>query len=488
MVRIAACCVVFGLSMLLLSGPAFCASVGSLPTGRYMANVSGLGEVCTPAGPATSFPDFVFSGGQYAYVVFGGDYDQLNWAGWTTDVKHYAICRDNATPWFGIWVAGLGDMNDDGDNDVLIGDTRHQNFRDWDENYGICYALYDIAEPMAAGRTELDLDDPGNSAVVAKITTDQVQTLFACCSQIVGDVDGDDYADLLIGESGWSPMGVEARQERYACGRACLFFGSEEFSDTGTTSASVVLLTGEDRNDHLGAAVSTVGYMGDDPMALDQYADFAVGAPWFDKLVGETWTENAGRVYVFFGDDSMTATHATDANIIITGETADSFFGSAIGSGDFDGDGAGDLVVGACGYDNQKGRAYVFFADSLLSDGDGLIDAADADVTIDGLEALDLFGNAVSTAGKFFGQMVEEDALIVGAPGVEDKKGAFYVFDMSSASSSMTAEDADYQITGLDEGDEVGLSVTNLGKVDADLDSDVGVVASGELLIHDEGN
>jgi len=230
--------------------------------------------------------------------------------------------------------------------------------------------------------------------------------------------------------------------------------------------------------------VSTAGLLNDD----DSYADIAIGAPWYDNVSGETVTSNVGRVYVFLGaEDGITGTHATDANIIITGEAADSFFGSAIGSGDFDGDGQGDLVVGAYGYDGQTGRVYVFFASSLMDDQDGMVDAADADVTIDGEADEDLFGSSVSTAGTFFGEMAEA-ALIVGAPGVNDSSGAFYVFDMRDPPAN--AANADYPVYGLPEGGRVGISVADLEDVDGDDDSDVGVVSSGSsngyILIHDE--
>jgi len=71
-------------------------------------------------------------------------------------------------------MAGWGDVNADGDNDVVIGDPRHLNFDgdDWANNVGICYALYNIGEPGVVGRTELDLDAPGTMATVARITAD----------------------------------------------------------------------------------------------------------------------------------------------------------------------------------------------------------------------------------------------------------------------------------------------------------------------------
>jgi len=486
------------LSLALLAPGAFGATVGALPTAKNVANVFGLDDVCAPQ-LGTSYPDFVFCAGSgsgaWPYIVFGGSYNQLAWADWQNSVKHYIVQVDDYSMWTGVWVAGRGDLNGDDNNDVLIGDPRHLNFpnngEDWANNIGICYALYNVGEPASVGESTLDLDDPGTMATVARITADQVQSRFGCCSEIIGDVDDDGYADILVGESGWGPTSGSAQRERYECGRACLFFGSANFSDTGTTSASVVLLTGEDRNDHFGAAVSSAGFLDDSPMAMDRYGDFAIGAPWYDKSSGQTVTENAGRVYVFYGTDAaISSTHATDANVIITGETTDSFFGSAISCGDFDGDNYDDLVVGACGYDNQTGRAYVFFSSSLRADADGYVDAADADVKIDGSADGNLFGNAVSTAGTFFGQLVATDAVIVGAPGVEDTKGAFYVFDMRSASSSMSASDADYISTGSTVGMRVGLSVTDLADVDGDMDSDVAVLASGvsngTLAIHDK--
>jgi len=250
--------VLAGLCLGLLVPGAFAASVGSLPVELHPNNVFGLGDVRLPEG--TSYADFAFGANSYPYLLFGGDYTQFQWANWTTQVKYYRMSVDDYSTWMGVWVAGLGDINGDGHNDLLIGDTRHlmffNNEGDWANNKGICYALYDIAQPEDPGETELDLDDPGENAAVAKITTDQIQSLFGCCSQIVGDVNADGHADILVGESGWGPpTTATAYRQLYESGRACLFYGSEEFADISTTSEGVTLLTGENRNDHFGAAV-----------------------------------------------------------------------------------------------------------------------------------------------------------------------------------------------------------------------------------------
>jgi len=139
--------VLTGLSFLLLVPAAFAASVGSLPLTLYPNNVFGLGDVRVPEG--TSYPDFAFGARAFPYLVFGGNYNQLQWDDWEDSVKHYIVYVDDYSTWTGVWVAGRGDLNADDNNDLLIGDPRHLSFPnnegDWANNRGVCYALYNIA-------------------------------------------------------------------------------------------------------------------------------------------------------------------------------------------------------------------------------------------------------------------------------------------------------------------------------------------------------
>ena len=195
----------------------FCGVVGSLPlpTGlKYANNIWGLDDVCVPLAPGVSYPDFAFSASHFPYLVFGGSYNQLQWNDWTNQVKCYMLNTSNWSCWTGIWVAGCGDLNGDDDMDLLIGDTRHLNYRDWDKDFGICYVVHNVGEPGSVGETVLDMDDPGTMATVVTITADQAQSRFGCCCEIIGDVDGDGYDDIVVGESGWGPSPTTATAYR----------------------------------------------------------------------------------------------------------------------------------------------------------------------------------------------------------------------------------------------------------------------------------
>ena len=98
-------------------------------------------------------------------------------------------------------------------------------------------------------------------------------------------------------------------------------------------------------NAHFGAAVASADVNGDGK------ADIIVGA--YNETVGANdWQ---GRVYVFSGaDDSLLRTFMTPNPQMY------SFFGGALASGDVNGDGKADIIVGALGESSFQGRAYVF--------------------------------------------------------------------------------------------------------------------------------
>lgn len=134
-----------------------------------------------------------------------------------------------------------------------------------------------------------------------------------------------------------------------------------------------VLLTGAAISDNFGYSVSSAGDMNG-----DGYSDVIVGAQ-----LNDAGGNAAGRAYVYHGGSSMNSV----ADLTITGAAANDNFGNAVSlAGDMNGDGYGDIIVGANGNDaggSSAGRAYVYFGGSIP---DSIVD-----VTMTGAAASDNF-------------------------------------------------------------------------------------------------
>jgi hypothetical protein len=156
----------------------------------------------------------------------------------------------------------------------------------------------------------------------------------------------------------------------------------------------------------------------------DGLGDLAIGAPGRTGL--------AGAVYVTYTPGSGYVSLST-ADLRIDGETA-SYLGSSVAiSSDMDGDGRGELLMGAREYSGGTGRAYIAYGGSSLSL------AVDADVFIDGSAAGDYLGSAVCGPGD-----VDVDGgadLLVGAYGTAGG-GAAYLFTGTLTGALTTADAA----------------------------------------------
>jgi hypothetical protein len=155
-----------------------------------------------------------------------------------------------------------------------------------------------------------------------------------------GDVNGDGYADLLVGAYGNDDGGSLA-------GKVYLVYGP--------VSGTVFLASADARflplaaGDELGSYVAGVGDTNGD--GLD---DILIGA--------HEASSGKGEAYLFWGTPSGQLSVA-DANARLLGENPDDFAGQGVaGAGDTDGDGLDDILIGAQGYDdvgNWRGIAYL---------------------------------------------------------------------------------------------------------------------------------
>jgi hypothetical protein len=148
------------------------------------------------------------------------------------------------------------------------------------------------------------------------------------------------------------------------------------------------------------------------------------------------------------------------AYLLFLGENGSNRFGwSVANTSDVNQDGEyDDVIIGAPGYNNNTGRAYIYFGGSAMDDS--------SDVNLTGENPGDKFGYSVHFAGDIDGD--NDPDVIVGAPyfdnGTNIDCGKIYIFcggiDIDSAS--------DYNRSGEFSGDHFGWSVSLAGDVNND--------------------
>jgi hypothetical protein len=143
----------------------------------------------------------------------------------------------------------------------------------------------------------------------------------------VGDYNGDGFDDLLIGMGTSIPFIHSPHESAY------MFFG-------GTTFDTIpdLIFIGEsqawDPNVGVTGFGSRVCKLGD--FNGDGYDDFAIAAPYFNGIYD--WS---GKIYIYFGGIEAD----TIADLIISGWRSWDQMGNEMKSGDYNGDGLGDLVT-----------------------------------------------------------------------------------------------------------------------------------------------
>jgi len=116
--------------------------------------------------------------------------------------------------------------------------------------------------------------------------------------------------------------------------------------------------------DRFGWSVSRAG-----DVNSDGYDDVIIGAPYNDTKLGGI--SDAGAIYVFNGNATMTNKTALDADNITYGEMADDHFGwSVANAGNVDGVDKVEVIVGAPGFDlgpkADVGKVYVYTTGGLI--------------------------------------------------------------------------------------------------------------------------
>ena len=327
----------------------------------------------------------------------------------------------------GYSVASVGDINGDGYGDIAIGNP-----------------LFDNGE-ADEGRVAVYLGQANGMSTTAAINvySDQVGANLGISVSGAGDVNGDGYSDMIFG----APTYANGESGE---GRAYLYYGAASLPIPPPWTAEVNQVDA-----WFGFSVGSAGDVNG-----DGYADLLIGAPLYDG--GQV---DEGRAYLYYGSPAGPGTKA-----LWTAESnqADARFGwSVAGAGDVNGDGLSDVVVGAPRYSKgqlQEGRLFSYYGA-----GAGLAPSPAWTAELNQVGAY--LGYSVASAGDVNGDGYGD--VIAGAPyafTVQTGEGKAILYHGSSTGLQTTAS----WTKELDQDNaHFGWSVSSAGDVDNDGYSDV---------------
>lgn len=347
--------------------------------------------------------------------------------------------------WAGISVAWSGDVDLDGDDDLLVG------ARASDQSGRQAGAAHLVLMPVLGDRSLRDAD-------LTVLGQDPEEQLGAEVSP-AGDVDGDGVLEVWLA----APYQGEQAGEAY-------LVPTDLRGTVAVGDAALAHIVGEERGDLAGLRTESVG-----DASGDGLPDTAFGAEGSDR-----GGVDAGAVYVVTVPPTG-STRLADADLVVVGEHPGDAAGSAVyGLGDFDGDGSGDLAIQARGdsTDGLPDRGAVYLFDparpALATARTKLLGEAAGHVAGSHLASCDIDGDG------------ELDLLVsahrAGEPGPQTGR-VYLIYGPVPTGIVPVVEAADALFVGDEEYSKVGQDVS-CNDIDLDGYADVWIGAEGSIAEH----
>jgi len=344
-------------------------------------------------------------------------------------------------------VRPAGDIDFDGFDDVLI--TAPDMYVDGKRAAGAVFLFYGSPSGLQEEPDQVILGTEKDMRLGSDVDS-------------VGDINKDGYSDIIVGADGWNE----------GTGLVRLYLGGPD----GLVDHPVWVWTGYNAGDRFGHAVTGAGDING-----DGWLDFAVGAPF------ATSGEGKGAIYIFNGRPNIANIVADQ---IIPGTMGKSYFGLSIRlAGDVNNDGFSDLIISTPEDDTppnlKAGKVELFLGtEQGIGTTPKLVMQGESD------EAL--MGYTIS----FLGDINRDgyDDVAIGAPSHSSdgkaERGKFYVFlgDKNGFRKSASVVEV-----GDNAGDHLSMGLAGAGDIDGDGFKDlmvgapgadtVGGIDSGELHI-----